>query len=368
LYTWVFEELRNILFMKANLIRFISFILIFILIFLCLQEIYLPYSNVSNLIAQFYNEPVNSIDVLMFGTSSVRAAVHPPVLWDEAGIASFNFAAPRLNPAISYFLLRETLDYQSPSVVILGGQYLFSESVDFHRHESGFRRGLDRMRLSRNKLAAINKIVSNDERQTRLSYLLPLLRYHDRKDLSKSDFDFAFLWERSLWMSALNPSMDRSAPVVRPEFTASAGDISGYYVQRKIELLKERNIDVVLIFPPVCHANYWSEERHNTLQNFADSMGVLLIDFNTEELYNYINLDESIDFYNKGHVNLSGGTKTARYIAQYLSQTFNLPDRRDGQFDPHWDLVLEVYHTRYRNLLEKIAEGQFDEVENEEEM
>lgn len=82
-------------------------------------------------------------------------------------------------PSVSYGLLAESLEYQSPEVVVLVCDNLF-QSYDYAQQEGDMRRAMDGMKFSRYKWDIIQEVTAADERQTTLSYLFPLLRYHER--------------------------------------------------------------------------------------------------------------------------------------------------------------------------------------------
>jgi len=345
---------------KTNLIRFSAFLIVFIIIFSLVSHIYTPTSldffssPISATFAQFYNEPRNSIDLIMLGASTAEATLLPAVLWDEAGIISYNLAISSGRPAVMYYWLKEALKYQSPSVVVFCGRQLFvKEDVD--RNEARFRQGLDNMRLSRNKIDAINDIVSKSKEQKFLDYLFPLLRYHSRQKLEKDDFNFKYLVERNISMGGRTYIRHRETQLPDDfwsEKRETGSSVNGEYLEKIIELCNANNIEVVMADNPTTVNNSWSIARHNAMQDFANAHGIKMIDFNMREYWEKTNLDESMDFADPNHVNLIGGTKVSRYFAHYLSETFNLPDGRAGEYDPHWDKVMEFYNIHYSRFNE----------------
>ncbi len=101
-------------------------------------------------VAGLYAEPENSLDVLIFGSSTLRAAFLPKVIWDTQGIASYNLGSPSQDAAISYYLLRGRA--QNPDskcsgaqcvTVVYGARNGKSECgfcVDRGRHENRLRK------------------------------------------------------------------------------------------------------------------------------------------------------------------------------------------------------------------------------------
>jgi len=345
--------------MKKNLVKFSIFAIIFILLLTLLSIIYIDKTDIRKF-QQFYNEPKNTLDILIFGPSPTRYAVLPPVLWEEAGITSYNFCMGSSPAAAQYYWLKEALNYQSPSVVIIWGGYLFRDENLFDASEPRFRQALDPMRLSRNKIASIIDVVSNSEDQQVISYLFPLFRYHARQYLYPEDFDFSIMKKRNTRMGYVEyDKFIDIKPQERPEefddYNHSPNfQCSEIWLTKMIDLCKANDIDVIITAIPMNNKNAWSIYRHNALQEYTDKQGVVIIDFYYGEPKDASSLDHSIDYSEPSHVNIGGATKISDYIAKYLSDNYNLPDRRKDEYDPHWNAVMDTYYELYNEYLIKL--------------
>ena len=82
-----------------NLIKVICFLLIGVLLFLAISNIVIPKwvtpadNRMSYIMQGFYKEPKNSLDVIFMGNSDVYRGISPITLWDEYGIASYNYVS-----------------------------------------------------------------------------------------------------------------------------------------------------------------------------------------------------------------------------------------------------------------------------------
>jgi hypothetical protein len=266
-----------------------------------------------------------------------------------------------LPPIATYYLLCEALKYQTPKVVLINGRSLFAEA-DTDEYEPWLRTAFDHMRLSRNKMDAIEAIVADSGSQTRIDYLLPLLRYHSRDDLTEVDYDLSYYFERSLHMGAwrdmettFRAQKPRPASFDDPDFVDEF-ELRDKYLDMCIEKCKEYGIDVVLVVTPSLLEGRWSLDKGEALKAYAEKQDVYLIDFNDLEMFESLGLDPATDFFDHNHVNLFGGTKTSRYIAQFLALEFALPDRRQSDYDPHWDAVVAFHEERLAELRDFHAE------------
>lgn len=333
----------------------VSFILAFILIFAVLQPVFIHKDDSGVSIRQFYNEPEDSLDVLIVGKSNVRTSVLPPVLWEEAGITSYNLSSNGMNTSAQYYLFRDALRFQSPKVVIIESDYLFEEvQFDSDSDEERYRQTLDNMPWSRVKLESVLDIVSKSEMQTFISYVFPLLRYHSKRSFDAIDFDRSYKNIRNLNMGAWeadDTTVFEQTPVTPFYVTNTAPATYDEYLVKIIDLCKDLKAEIILLSTPNCNEERLSIERHTALQDFAEQHGVTFIDLNNPELFHTsIGLNFANDFFDSDHVNIRGGRKVSRYLAHYLSETLNLQDYRNAPYDPHWDDVVDAHYERYELL------------------
>lgn len=342
----------------------LSFVLAFLLLLGFLQAVFIDKHYDTIMYTQFYNEPKNSIDVLFLGNSTIRSSVIPAVLWEQSGITSFNLSGQATPDAVSYYVLSEALRYQSPSVVVIDAWFVFSQE-GFDENAYRFHRALTGMPLSASKLGYIADIMANSETQSYLEYLLPFFFYHNRRDLSARDFDLTYLRQRSTFMRVQRVrdttfrSLERPPEFTDPGYEAEFG-IHSEYLDKMISLCRASGIEPVLFMSPTCDIEIWSIPKGNALREYAREHGLTLLDFNADELRNAVGIDERTDFYNQNHINHYGGTKISNYLAAFLSESFNLPDRRESAYDPHWDAVAQANNEMFDLLLRRIDGEPYD--------
>lgn len=126
------------------------------------------------LIAEYYREEAGH-DVVFIGDCEVYENFSPDLLWREYGIPSYIRGSAQQLIWQSYYLMEETLKYETPKVMVFN---VLSMKYGEPQSEAYNRLNLDGMRLSRQKLAAVR--ASMTEEESFLSYLFPLLRYHTR--------------------------------------------------------------------------------------------------------------------------------------------------------------------------------------------
>ena len=183
---------------KKFWIRGTVFLLLAFIIFVTMQWVFMPkncwpdsWQHTSTLV-NFYEMERDSVDVLFLGSSHAMASFIPQDLYDQYGIRSYNLGTPEQSLLISYYWLKEALQYQHPSVVVLETLMCYKYCDEpLNTHEANLRYGLDPMRWSSIKAEAISSICSQDPDQTVWSYYNLFERFHTRwKSLSSNDFTF----------------------------------------------------------------------------------------------------------------------------------------------------------------------------------
>lgn len=160
-----------------------------LILFLALQRLVEPkYAEdilEGNFTSEYYDE-TTSHDVLFIGDCEVYENFDPIYLWKHFGITSYIRGNAQQLAWHSYFMLEDTLRYETPKAVIYNVQALTHAEP---QREEYNRMALDGMKWSKTKIDAIQASMCNSEHM--LDYVFPLLRYHQRiLDLSKSDLTY----------------------------------------------------------------------------------------------------------------------------------------------------------------------------------
>lgn len=326
--------------------RCVAFFIIFSMIFSNTSDYLRRPDDESDEIHAFYDEPKGSIDVLFMGSSPILRGVSPMVMWKQNGFTSYVRASALQAPSVTYGLLGESLEYQSPELVVLLCDNIFLE-FDYGEREGDLRRALDGMKMSKYKFQIVNQVIAADDRQTLLSYMFPLFRYHERwKEINWAEAEPTPLMVHSfkkgnVYLRGGEPQeypenfMEPSSTLA-PEFNESAKD----YIEKTINLCKEKNISVLMLHLPKMS---WSYEQSMAIEDFAKEMGVDYLDCDREEIRTQLNLDPAVDYYDQGHMNLIGSIKLSQWFGEYLDITYNLPDHRNEEAYQKWNEDYQLY-------------------------
>ena len=294
-----------------------------------------------SMISEYYDTPKNH-EVLFIGDCEMYANFSPMVLYEEEGISSYIRGSSQQLIWQSYGILKETLKYEKPKVVIFNVNAMrYSTPVS----EAYNRLTIDKMKWSKEKIEMI--FSSMTEEEDFWSYVFPILRYHSRIfELTEEDFTYLFQRRQNTFNGFLinqNVKGVESLPTKRPLTETKFADITYEYLDKIRELCEENNIELVLIKAPSLYP-YWYTEYDEQIEEYASKYGLDYYNFLENILE--IGLDYSVDTYDGGlHLNLSGATKLSKYFAPILKEKYSLTDYRDNEeVNAYYQKELEKYY------------------------
>lgn len=294
--------------------------------------------------AEYYEETTNH-DVIFIGDCEVYENFSPVTMWEEYGITSYIRGSAQQLIWQSYYLLEESFEVDSPKVVVYNVQAMkYSEP----QSEAYNRMTIDGMPLSSHKIGAIWASMTEDE--DFISYLIPLLRYHDRwNELSSEDFEYMFSRDSVtvsgyLMRSDVKPMGKLPSAPVLEDYTI--GDACWEYLDKIRELCDENGATLILIKSP-SQWPYWYEEWDEQICDYAEKYGIDYINMlpQTEE----IGINWETDTYDAGlHLNVYGAEKLGHWFGGILSSEYGLEDHRsDSELASVWAEKCDAYHALY---------------------
>lgn len=310
------------------------------------------------LIAEYYEEEkdsdVREHDVVFIGDCEVYENFSPAVLWQEYGINSYIRGSAQQLIWQSYYLLEDTLRYETPKVIVFN---VLSLKYNEPQKEAYNRMTLEGMKWSLSKVKSIQASMTDSEHF--LDYVFPILRYHSRwSDLDKEDVEYLFHSRRvshNGYYMRVDVKPAENVPAGQPLADYSFGENAMSYLDKMTELCEEKGIQLVLIKAPSLYP-YWYDEWEEQVEAYAEEHGLLYVNF--LELTEEAGIDFAQDTYDAGlHMNLSGAEKLSRYFGQILTEETAVTDRRDEPaLCETWEKKLAEYE------LDK--EEQYRELEN----
>ena len=319
--------------MKKNMktvLSVIAVLLVFAAVFCLVTRLLMPKYMTDlvegSMISQYYRESGNH-DVIFIGDCEVYANYSPMEMYRSQGITAYIRGTSQQLIWQSYYVLKETLKYETPRVVVLNVNAMrYSEPVK----EAFNRLTIDQMRWSEEKVGIIQ--ASMTEEEDFLSYVFPILRYHSRFDeLTQEDWEYLFKVKDNTYNGYLvnkNINPVGTLPAKRP--------LADY----RFALCKENGVELILVKAPSLYP-YWYEQYDEQMANYARENELAY--YNFAACIEEIGLDFQVDTYDAGlHLNHTGAEKLSRYFAQILAENHQIPDRRN---DPE---IAEIYNEKLK--------------------
>ena len=307
--------------------RVILFLLVFaVLLWACSAGIQIIVRNVSGSVsgrsrvfASVSAEKKNTIDVLVAGDSESYTSVSPMDLWDRAGIAAYDCGQPGQRIQETYYILKTAFRTQSPKLVLFETNTMF--------RDPGF---LKNVQLSLTEP---------------LAYHFPVIKYHNA-------------W-KALFDGPGGPKKSYKGFEIRDKVVSYEGDeeymketkdkaqipeVVRIYMEKIKRLCEKNGADLLLVSAP-SPKNY-NYKKHNSLEEYAREKDLPYVDLNMK--FRDIGIDWKQDSYDRGdHLNISGARKVTAYMGKYLSDNYDLPDRRNDDGWREWDDLAKEYFEEF---------------------
>ncbi len=249
----------------------------------------------------------------------------------------------------TYYYLEEALKTQTPKLIILDA-YVFCIKTETDTTRAI--KGTYGMKWSQTKIDAIK--ASFDTEEYGYQFMFPLLQYHSRySDLDEVDF-YSYRANEALYKNykGFSPNFATTSHEEKDysEITSlifPSDKIQTYYT-KIFELASSNNIPVVVTAIP-CNATNDQMAYLNAAKLIAEDYGYPFLNFMTE-YKEALGLDYNTDFADESHLNYIGSTKLARFLGDYISENYSVPDRRGDDNYTSWDEDTNAYYDRVANL------------------
>ena len=315
----------------------------------------------------FYSEEQDTIDVAYLGTSAANRFFIDPLAYHEEGISSFTVATMGMPLFFVPTLIDEIEKTQSPQLYIIELRWVLKERdqvTDAH-----IRRVTDNLKYSGNKLEAIDEAFTfmdgssgylGDITNNEVDYLVPIIKYHGRLSqgqMNKGDWKLTSSKNQTKGyvlsistVKQVNQFPSRLTPGKKPltkEAEATLNDVLDFCDQRD-------DVQFLFVLSPYS-VKSGQMPVFNTALSMVEDRGYPVINFNTEEMYEELDIDWDKDFYNSKHLNYLGAEKFTNWMTAYLKNHYDLADHRGDSKYESWDEAYQVYQDYVKDGIKVIG-------------
>ena len=297
--------------------------LIFVVIlWICSTGIQLVVRNVngsvsgrSRVFASVSAEKKNTIDVLVAGDSESYTSVSPMDLWDQTGIAAYDCGQPGQRIQETYYILKTAFKTQSPRLVVFETNTMF--------RDPGM---LKNLQLSLTEP---------------LGFYFPVFKYHNAwKALFDGPGGLKTCYKGFEIRNKVVSYEGDEEYMKETKDKAEIPETVRIYMEKIRKLCRKNGADLLLVSAP-SPKNY-NYKKHNALQEYAEEADLPYVDLNMR--YRDIGIDWRKDSYERGdHLNIDGARKVTNFMAKYLTDNYQLLDRRKDDGWKEWNELAESY-------------------------
>ncbi|WP_418719353.1 hypothetical protein [Candidatus Allofournierella merdipullorum] len=299
-----------------------------------------------------YYPVADRIDVVFFGASQVFCGISPAELYREYGISAYDMANGNQYMSTNYFLIREVLRVSDPELIVVDISTVNRAPED---GDWSHRQYLATMERSPLWWEAYRQ--TRVEGESALSYLFPILRYHDRwPEMRLSSLQGgAENSERpagQMLVGSVIPQAETTEyPFVDDGQMAEVEERHAYWLEQIIELCAQEGQPLLLTKVPG-RAENWSAQVANTMAQFTAKKQATFVDM--DRCFEQTGVDMSTDTLDGStHLNMYGARALSHWLGGYLRENYDLPDRRgQAEYDAVWTPILKEYDELWKRETE----------------
>ncbi len=352
--------------MKKNIIKSILFLLLTACLLLHLRSALLPiWADWNNYGAArgFYEEPDNTVEVLILGSSISANGFSAMELYDQYGICAYNYGTARQPLLVSYYWLLEAYKHHSESlrVLVLEPSMLLDNDLV---NDSHYNRGLAYMDFSANKYRAYRAFAGSTLGAIRKMSVF--YNYHSRwNELTVTNMAEGRLVADTYlrggnttfqWLADTTPYDE--IPILTGEYDPEAegrevdkSSLNYYY--KIADFCREHGIRLVLgKAVNIRGAEKWSSADHDTAAKLAEETGADLIDFCFSPYFEETGIVPYLDSIDRQHMNPWGSSKETPLLGRYLTEHYDLTDVRE---DPRYAFMKDQW-AEYQSYVTTVKE------------
>ncbi len=277
-------------------------------------------------------EPNDSLDYLVIGDSESYTSISPMELWETYGYAGFDCGVAGQQIQNAYYQLQSVLDKQSPKVVFMETNMLFTGQ--------GTRTVAERC-LNHFAGRAFAVYLYHNEWKTLIT---PVSDYRKGRDETNICKGYYFHDTTGAYLGG-----DYMAAQPREKNIA---DTEQLYLDYTRDLCRGKGITLILYSAP--SPKNWNMGKHLAVADYAKKNHLTYIDMNMQR--NGLHMNWKEDTYDHGdHMNYMGAHKTTVFMGKYMAENLHLPDHRGQTEYEEWDKKLPLYEAYVRMGTKNIA-------------
>lgn len=269
-------------------------------------------------------EPRDSLDYLYMGSSYAYCDVDPVRIYAGSGLTGYVLAGPEQTLSQAYWSLRQALQTQSPSLVVLE-----TSALQFARFQNYTQVNVGYLPGGLNRLGAI---FTAAEPELRTGLLFDLYFYHNRwKEVTPGEVSAALLPPQTDALKGYTAvdgvfAQISDGPFSRPEQVEEVYAENLIWLGRIAALCEKSGIPLALVLHPT-YSQLPATVR-SRMGADAAALGLPFYDWSEETLP--LGLVPEDHYYDPGHLNRDGAALFSTWLGDFLVDEWALSPRTQG--------------------------------------
>lgn len=319
-----------------------------------------PYAADTDCLNYLYREDDDTINVVCFGSSAMYRFWIPQQAYEEKNMTSLLLATAQQEINATPYLMEEVLKTQDVDLFVVeirrplaNEAHRLENKYDQKDETSKFAYLATSMKQSLNRFAMIDDLLVEDEENSKLEWMLPILKYHDNIHTFTADEIVARLNgidEDAMYVRQFSgiTSYERAVFEENEDYKLREEDKES--IDRIAQKAEELGKKVLFLATPFVGKEV-RRALHLQMSAYLEEQGYDYLDMN--QYVDEIGLDFATDYYDSVHTNIAGARKVTAYLADYLSEHYELKDRLDEAQKQHWEKMCETWQQEQEKLMEK---------------
>ena len=289
----------------------------------------------------FFDEPKDSLDAVLIGSSNTYTFWLGPLAFQKYGICVYPFTTPSQPLSAAKSMIEEARKVQKDALYIIAINSIYDNSnvESLHYFLDYIPSFSQKVRMLKNLSDKVFHLSWKDK----MELLFPIVRFHSR-------------WDSLLFEDFHPPVGDFKGACFNQEYfdMELAKDVSGgYYVTQERDKLPEftseglellldycdkEKVNVLFFISPQSRTDSLPP-MFNTAADMIRDRGYTVLDLSA--LRYEIDLDPKADYVDDKHTNFHGALKVTDYFADYLVENYTFMEKTGGY--ESWDLAYNQY-------------------------
>ena len=304
-----------------NLILSIIFIFVVIIVYFQWEKIIQIKRSEDH--GQFFHE--KNIDVVFVGTSRTWIAFSPMYIWGKYGVVSYNRASSGQSYKMSYYLMKDAVENHNAKVIVFEIGYLLKA---WDPYVSVISNILNMLPLTE-RYSAYKELFGKDFEYDKLNVAG---RFHTRwKELKKNDFTYEDYWKGFIGINN-SPFLTYTGPIEIENNKKNLHSDVYKYAKLMVDYANSKGVKLIFINIPAFSIDHGYAEAFAELANKEG-----WVFFNYDKMVNEIGFDYTKDLADPNHTSLRGGKKLLSHLIPYITENYNIPNRKNDKEYAFWN-------------------------------